>query len=143
VSAPPNTSATPAQPQHVMSQQHQALRLYNEGDVQLAISDNQSNYIKSLRRAEEIHSVPQRTIQRRRDGKRPQRDCEPKSKRLTKLDEEVIVQRILEDSLRGIPPLKANVQDIANRLLRERGGKPTGKTWVKNFIKRTPELRTR
>jgi hypothetical protein len=126
-----------------MSQQHQALRLYNEGDVQLAISDIQSNQIKSLRRAKAIHSVPQRTIQRRRDGKRPQRNCEPKSKRLTKLEEEAIVQRILEEGLRGIPPSKAHVQDMADRLLRERGRKPTGKNWVDNFIKRTPELRTR
>jgi hypothetical protein len=31
---------------------------------------------------------------------------------------------------------------MADRLLRERGGKPTGKNWVDNFIKRTSELRT-
>jgi hypothetical protein len=37
------------------------------------------------------------------------------------------VQRILKEGLRGIPPSKANVQDMANRLLRERGKKPTGK----------------
>jgi hypothetical protein len=66
-------------------------------------------------------------IQRRRDRKRPQRDCEPKSKRLTKLEEEAIVQRILKEGLRGIPPSKAHVQDIADRLLRERGRKPIGK----------------
>jgi hypothetical protein len=53
------------------------------------------------------------------------------------------VQRILDESLRGVPPSKANVQDMADRLLRERGEKPTGKNWVDNFIKRTPELRTR
>jgi hypothetical protein len=74
-----------------MSQQHQALRLYTEGDVQLAISNVQSNQVKCLRRAEAIYSVPRRTIQRRRNGKRPQRDCEPKSKRLTKLEEEAII----------------------------------------------------
>jgi hypothetical protein len=32
---------------------------------------------------------------------------------------------------------------MADRLLRERGGKPTGKNWVDRFIARTPELRTR
>jgi hypothetical protein len=126
-----------------MSQQHQALRLYTQGHVQLAISDVQSNQVKSLRRAEAIYRVPLRAIQRHRNGKRPQRDCEPKSKRLTKLEEEAIVQRILEESLRGIPPSKANVRDMADRLLRERSGKPTGKNWIDNFIKRTPELRTR
>jgi hypothetical protein len=62
---------------------------------------------------------------------------------LTKLEEEAIVHRILDEVLRGVPPSKANVRDMADRLLRDRGGKPTGKNWVDNFIKRTPELRTR
>jgi hypothetical protein len=48
-------------------------------------------------------------------------------KRLTILEEEAIIQRILKESLRRIPPLKAHVRDIANRLLRERSGKPIGK----------------
>jgi hypothetical protein len=65
------------------------------------------------------------------------------SKCVTKLEEEVIIQRILDDSLRGIPPLKANVRDIADRLLGERASKPTGKNQVDGFIKRTPKLRTR
>jgi hypothetical protein len=37
------------------------------------------------------------------------------------------MQRILDESLRGVPPSKAHVRDMANRLLRERGGKPIGK----------------
>jgi hypothetical protein len=53
------------------------------------------------------------------------------------------VQRVLNKSLRGVPLSKANVQDMADRLLRERGEKPTSKNWVNNFIKRTPKLRTR
>ena len=32
---------------------------------------------------------------------------------------------------------------MADRLLRARGSNPVGKNWVDNFIKRTPELRTR
>jgi hypothetical protein len=39
---------TPAQRQHVMSQQHQASRLYTEADVQLAISDLTINQIQSI-----------------------------------------------------------------------------------------------
>ena len=126
-----------------MSQQHQVLRTYTEGDVYLAVQDLQNKQVKSLRRAEELYSVPQRTIQRRRDGKRPRRDCEPNSKRLTKLEEEAIVERILEQSLRGLPPSKPNVQDMADRLLRERDAKPVSKHWVDNFIKRTLEIQTR
>jgi hypothetical protein len=125
-----------------MSQQHQVLRTYTEGDVYLAVQDLQNKQVKSLRRAEELYSVPQRTIQQQRDRKRPRRNCEPNSKRLTKLEEEAIVERILEQSLRGLPPSKPNVQDIADRLLRKRNAKPVGKHWVDNFIKRTPEIQT-
>jgi hypothetical protein len=62
---------------------------------------------------------------------------------MTKLEEEVIVQRVLDSSLRGIPVSKADVREMADNLLKDRAGKPVGKNWVDNFIKRTPELRTR
>ena len=32
---------------------------------------------------------------------------------------------------------------MADKLLRSRGSNPVGKNWVDNFVKRTPELRTR
>jgi hypothetical protein len=62
---------------------------------------------------------------------------------MTKLEEEVIIKRILEESVCGIPSSKADVRDMADKLLRERDSKPVGKNWVVNFIQRTPELRTR
>jgi hypothetical protein len=126
-----------------MSQQRNVQNTYTEGDIFIAISSIISEQIQSERRAAAVYKVPRSTIQDRRAGRRPRRDCEPNSKRLTKLEEEVIVQRILDESLRGVPPSKAHVRDMADRLLRERGEKPTGKNWVDNFIKRTPELRTR
>jgi hypothetical protein len=64
-------------------------------------------------------------------------------KRLTKLEEEVILDCVLDLSLHRVPPTKALVRDIADRLLRERGGKPVSKHWVDNFVKRTPELKKR
>ena len=126
-----------------MSQHHQAPKRYTKADVQLAVFDIQNNQIQSLRHAERVYKVPRRTIQRRRAAIHSRRDCEPNQKSLTKLEEEVIIKRILEEALRGVPPTKANVRDMADRLLRERGGNPTGKNWVDRFIKRTPELRTR
>ena len=71
--------------------------------------------------------MPERTIRQRRDGKLSRRDCELNSKSLTKLEEEVIVQRTLDESLRGVPLSKAHVRDIANRLLRDRSGKSASK----------------
>src|SRR3954454_22255236 len=102
VSGPPNPTKTPAQQQHVMLPQHRARRTYTEGDVYITISDITSKQIQSERRAVVVYNVPRTTVQRRRAGTRSRRDCEPKSKRLTKLEEEMIVQRILEESGRGV-----------------------------------------
>ena len=90
-----------------MSQLRNTQRTYNEGAIQLAILDINSHQFQSNARAAAIYNVPRRTLVNRRAGRRSRRDCEPNSKRLTKLEEEAIVQRILEESLRGIPPLKA------------------------------------
>jgi hypothetical protein len=62
---------------------------------------------------------------------------------MTKLEEKAIEEGILEYSARGLPVTRAEVQDIADRLLRERNSRPVGKNWVDNFIKRTPKLRMR
>ena len=110
-----------------MSQQRNVQKTYTEGEIHIAISDIASKQIQSVRRAAAVYRVPRSTLQDRRAGTRPRRDCELNTKRLTKLEEEAIVQRIIKEGLRSIPPLKAQVQDIANRLLREHSRKPVGK----------------
>ena len=62
---------------------------------------------------------------------------------MNKLEEEAIIKRILKESARGFAPTKAEVRVIANKLLEKRGSNPIGKNWVDNFVKRTPDLRTR
>ena len=49
------------------------------------------------------------------------------TKRLIKLEEDVIIQRVLKESKRGLHSPKADVRDIANKLLRERGRNPVSK----------------
>ena len=51
--------------------------------------------------------------------------------------------RVIVEAERGLPCGKDDVRDMANRLLRERGGKGVGKNWVDRFVQRNPELRTR
>ena len=126
-----------------MSQPRDSRLTYNESDLQLALLDVQSQRIQSQKCAAAIYNVPQRTLSDRRAGKRSRRDCEANSKRLTKLEEEAIVGRILEESTRGFAPTKADVRVMANKLLYELAGNSVGKNWVNNFVKRTPELRTR
>ena len=110
-----------------MSQPQQASRLYTEAEVLLALSDISRNQIKSIRRAEKVYKVPKRTLRQRRDGTRSRRDCEPNRKHLTKLEEEAVVLCILKESNCRLPPLKADVQDMADKLLRERRGDAVGK----------------
>jgi hypothetical protein len=126
-----------------MSQQPQPQRSYTESNVQIAVSELTRNQIQSIRRAEKVYNVPARTIQRRRDGKHCQRDCEPNCKRVTKLEEGVITRRVIVEAERVLPCRRDDVRDMANRLLRERGGEEVGKNWVDRFIQRNPELRTR
>ena len=126
-----------------MPQQPQPQRSYAEANVQIAVSELAQNQIQSIRRAERVYNVPQTTIRRRRDGKPCRRDYEPNCKRLTKLEEEAITQRIIVEAKRGLPCGRDDVRDMANRLLRERAGEEVGKNWVDRFIQRNPELRTR
>ena len=63
--------------------------------------------------------------------------------KLTTSEESAIVQHVLDLDLRGFPPTKGMVRDMANKLLAERSRDPVGKCWPHNFIKRTPDLKTR
>jgi hypothetical protein len=110
-----------------MSQQRNTQKTYPKVDLQLALSNIISQRVQSQRRAAVIYNVPQRTLSNQRARRRPQRDCKPNSKQITKLEEEVIIQRVLNSSLRSIPVSKADVQEIANNLLKDRASKPIGK----------------
>jgi hypothetical protein len=71
------------------------------------------------------------------------RDCEANSKKLTKLEEEVIIEYILELDSNGFSPTLAAVRDMADSLLTERGGPQVGLNWPSNFVARTPSIKTR
>jgi hypothetical protein len=87
--------------------------------------------------------VSERTIRRRRAGKLARRDCQPNSKKLAQLEEEVIVSHILDLDLRGFAPTYAAVRDMANKLLAARSAGQVRQKWLANFVKRTDSLTTR
>jgi hypothetical protein len=115
----------------------------NEGDIQLAISSLNCNQIKSSRRAAVTSNVPESTLRDRRAHKPARRDCQPNSKKLTKLEEKVIVGHILDLDQRGFAPTYAAVRDMADKLLAARGRGQVGVHWPRNFVKRTDSLTTR
>lgn len=117
--------------------------IYKEGQISLAINAINQAQIQSERVAAKTYDVPRTTLQRRRDGIPSRRDCEPNSKKLTKLEESVIIEHILDLDSRGFSPKLSAVADMANHILTDRAGGKVGIKWPSNFIDRTPELKTR
>ena len=114
-----------------------------EADILLAISALKQRQIKNVNQAAATYNVPESTLRNRLAGKPARRDCQPNSKKLTRLEEEVIVKHILDLDSRGFPPTHDAVRHIANKLLAERGAGAVGKLWPYNFVKRTESLATR
>jgi hypothetical protein len=110
-----------------MPPQRNVQQSYTKSTLQLAIQATIEDCDESERRIIAAFSVPRSTLQDQCTGALSRRDREPNSKKLTKLEEEALVQRILDLDQRGIGATRAMVQDMANDLLAERGGEPVGK----------------
>jgi hypothetical protein len=80
--------------------------------------------------------MPYSTFNTRIHGSRARRDISPFCKNVTKLEENTIIQRIIELDFQAFPSRLNAVEDIANRLLRDRDALRVGKNWASNFVKR-------
>src|SRR5258708_37927762 len=99
---------------------------YKEGQIALAIYSIDQAQFRSERSAAKTYDVPRTALQRRRAGIYARRDYEPNSKKLTKLEESVIIKHILDLDSRGFSPKLSAVTDMANKLLAERAGTKVG-----------------
>mgnify|MGYP004718416977 FL=1 len=99
----------------------------NEARILLALQAIQNNPKVSLRRAANIYQVPFSTLQRRQDGIQSRCDFIPKSRKLSDLEEQIIVQFILDLDTRGFPSRLYFVEEMANSLLADRDALPIGK----------------
>ncbi|KAG7001033.1 hypothetical protein FocnCong_v013526 [Fusarium oxysporum f. sp. conglutinans] len=115
----------------------------NEARILLALQALQNNPKLSLRRAAKIYEVGFGTLRNRQNGIQSRDAWVPKSRRLTDLEEQIIVQFLLDLDSRGFPARLRFVEEIANSLLADRDASPVGKRWAHNFVKRQPELKTR
>ncbi|KAK7582935.1 hypothetical protein V3481_012230 [Fusarium oxysporum f. sp. vasinfectum] len=115
----------------------------NEARILLALQALQNNPKLRLRRAATIYKVGYSTLRDRRNGIQSRSDWVPKSRKLSDLEEQIIVQFLLDLDSRGFPAQLRFVEEIANSLLADRDASPVGKRWAHNFVKRQPELKTR
>ena len=120
---PPNSTY------YTMPQQQHQIEPSNERQIQTALQALKQDATLSLRRAAAIYNVSHRTLSDRRAGRPSQADCWPKSMNLTKTEEGVVVEYILELITRGFPPRLAAVADIANSLRAERNLGQVGLNW--------------
>ena len=117
--------------------------LSKEARITLTLQALEKDPKLSIRKAAAIYSAPATTVRDRRDGKISRRDSTPNSRVLTDSEESAIVKYILQLDSQGLPPRYTNVEDMANKLLSERGTRRVGVRWAKNFVQRQPELTTR
>src|SRR4029434_7838278 len=118
-------------------------QLYSERQILLALQALQNNPKLSLRGAARLYQVSYCALRRRHNGIQSRRDWIPKSRRLSNLEEQIIVQFILDLDSRGFPPRLRAVEEMANRLLADRDASPVGKRWAHNFVRRHEEVKTR
>ncbi|KAF6514113.1 hypothetical protein HZS61_006369 [Fusarium oxysporum f. sp. conglutinans] len=114
-----------------------------EGKILLALQALQNDPKLKLRRAAEIYKVGRMILWRRQKGIQSRSDWVPTSRKLSDLEEQIIVQFILDLDSRGFPPRLRGVEEMANRLLADRNASPVGKRWASNFVRRHKELKTR
>ena len=72
----------------------------------------------SRRKAAKIYNVPHSTLSARMNGATTIHDRRPKVQKLTELEEEIIIQHIFNRDDRGFSPRLADVEDMANYLLK-------------------------
>jgi hypothetical protein len=116
-----------------------------EGRICLAIQALKNRQSNSFRAAARTYDVPKDTLIRRYRGILPRRDSHRTTYKLTLIEEEVLIQRILDLRDQGFSPGVAIVREIANILLANRDAsrpQTVGKNWVTKFIKRHESLRT-
>lgn len=114
-----------------------------ESRIILAIKALENDPTITVSYAATTYNVPRTTLRRRRAGQHSQRDISANLRKLTDLEEKVLLDRILDLDLRGFQPRLEDIREMADRLRTDRNASRVGPRWAENFVKRHPELTTR
>ena len=114
-----------------------------EARMLLALQAYQNQPKLSFRRAAIVYRVNRNTLINRHKGIQSRRDTIQKSRRLSDLEEQILIHFILDLDSRGFPPRLRGVKEMADQLLADRDAPPVGTRWAHNFVKRHPDLKTR
>ena len=123
-----------------MPQQRNATNTEREGKVILALQAFNAGQFRSLRRAAQSFNVPHQRLSDRANKTKFRQETTPNYKKLTRTEEQTIVQYILDLDSQGFAPYLCEVADIADKILAVCGGEPVGKNWAKRLVTRLDKL---
>jgi hypothetical protein len=103
-----------------MSQQPNLELLPHTDRIILAIQAIKSNTSISQRRAAAVYNVPKSTLYTQRAKTTSQHNSHPNPSRLTRPEEETVMQYIKKLNARGFAPTLSYIHKIANQLLAAR-----------------------
>ena len=89
----------------------------DESQIVIALQAMQNNPKLSARAAAKIYPTNHQKISRRKRGIPSRCDIPANSRKLTDLEEQVLIQYILDLAAKGFPLWMSIVEDIVNRLL--------------------------
>jgi hypothetical protein len=123
-----------------MAPPNRAQIIPNEGSILLAMSAFQSGQCASVSAAARNYNVSRATLTRRLIGGTTREDYTPTNKKLTNIEEEMLLRNILKLDTQGLSPTVSLVRAMADTICKARGASCVGVKWTKNFIGGTPSL---
>ena len=116
-----------------------------ERRIQLALDAYKKGQFKSLQSVSLAFDVPRTTLRRRIGGIASQAEKNANCQKLSNTEESTLSAWILDMAGRGLPLQLSTVRHLAQLLLSARlsSFQPVGECWVKRFIQRHPELKSK
>jgi hypothetical protein len=93
----------------------------NKARINLAIQALDRDAYLTENRAADIYQVNRMTLRQRRARMAIRRECTANSRKLTNLEEKVIINHIINLDSRGFTPTLSTIREIANILLSNHG----------------------
>ncbi len=117
--------------------------LLKESRIILALEALKKDPKLSVRKVATIYEIPKSSLHDRRAGKQPRREISANLRKLTDLEEKVLLERVLDLDARGFQPRLSDIREMADRLRTIRDASRVGPRWANNFVDRHPEVTTR
>src|SRR6266699_5770546 len=112
----------------------------NERQLQLVFQAFERDPQLSINKAVRLYNIPRTILSDRINRRSTYADTIPNLRKLTALEEEVVVREVFDLDSRGFHPRMRNIEDMVNRLLAIYNTMRIGLRWTFNFVKRQLEL---